>query len=124
MDITILSLGFFAGLLLGAVIIGLWGKQKSASQLATLNAQLETAKNYQSQLSSDIEQVHLNLKEEKLNSSTIDRIRIQKEEANKSLDKENFNLLEKNEKIRTKKIDRALVAWPVEIEKLRSWLFK
>lgn len=33
--------------------------------------------------------------------------------------KYHFNLLEKSEKIRTKKIDRALVAWPVEIEKLR-----
>lgn len=33
--------------------------------------------------------------------------------------KYHFNLLEKNEKIRTKKVDRALVAWPVEIERLR-----
>jgi len=30
-----------------------------------------------------------------------------------------FDLLEKNNHIRTVKIDRALVGWPVEIEKLR-----
>ena len=30
-----------------------------------------------------------------------------------------FNQLQKEGKIHTKKLDRALVAWPVEIEKLR-----
>jgi hypothetical protein len=33
--------------------------------------------------------------------------------------KYHFGILEGNGKIRTKKLDRALVAWPSEIEKLR-----
>ena len=33
--------------------------------------------------------------------------------------KYHFDLLRKKNKIRTKKIDRALVAWPTDIEKLR-----
>lgn len=33
--------------------------------------------------------------------------------------KYHFDVLKKNNKIRTKKIDRALVAWPSDIEKLR-----
>ena len=33
--------------------------------------------------------------------------------------KYHFDVLRKNNRVRTKKIDRALVAWPSEIEKLR-----
>ena len=33
--------------------------------------------------------------------------------------KYHFDILKKNNRIRTKKIDRALVAWPVDMEKLR-----
>ncbi|MBD3203872.1 hypothetical protein GF327_06235 [Candidatus Woesearchaeota archaeon] len=47
------------------------------------------------------------LLEIKTNSSNISKI------------KYHFDLLEEQEKISTKKIDRALVAWPLEIEKLR-----
>ncbi len=43
----------------------------------------------------------------KLNISNISKI------------KYHFDLLRKNNKIRTKKIDRALAAWPTEIERLR-----
>ncbi len=42
-----------------------------------------------------------------VNPSTISKI------------KYHFNILVENKKIRTKKIDRALVAWPSDIEKLR-----
>jgi len=33
--------------------------------------------------------------------------------------KYHFDILKKQNKIRTKKLDRALVAWPVQIEKIR-----
>lgn len=42
-----------------------------------------------------------------LNSSNISKI------------KYHFNILQQKKKIRSKKIDRALVAWPAEIERLR-----
>ncbi len=35
--------------------------------------------------------------------------------------KYHFDILRKENKIHTKKIDRALVAWPVEIEKIRFY---
>ena len=42
-----------------------------------------------------------------LNSSNISKI------------KYHFDLLRKKNRIRTKKVDRALVAWPLQIEKIR-----
>jgi hypothetical protein len=47
------------------------------------------------------------------------QLRIEPNSSNVSKVKYHFDILRKTGKIRTKKLDRALVAWPVEIERLR-----
>jgi predicted transcriptional regulator len=46
-------------------------------------------------------------------------LEIEPNSSNVSKIKYHFELLKKQNKIHTKKLDRALVAWPVEIERLR-----
>jgi hypothetical protein len=52
-------------------------------------------------------------------SDVCRRLNLELNSSNISKIKYHFDILQKQEKIRTKKIDRALVAWPVGIEKLR-----
>ena len=52
-------------------------------------------------------------------SDVCRKLNIEANVSNISKIRYHFTLLEKSHKIRTKKIDRALVGWPSEIEKLR-----
>lgn len=52
-------------------------------------------------------------------SDVCRKLNIEPNSSNISKIKYHFGLLSREGKIRTKKIDRALVAWPSEIEKLR-----
>jgi hypothetical protein len=52
-------------------------------------------------------------------SGVCRKLGIEPNPSNISKIKYHFGLLEKQRKIRTKKLDRALVAWPSDIEKLR-----
>ncbi|MFP4403959.1 MAG: hypothetical protein ACLFPJ_06410 [Candidatus Woesearchaeota archaeon] len=52
-------------------------------------------------------------------SSVCRKLNLEVSVSNISKIKYHFNILEKQGKIRTKKIDRALVSWPNDIEKLR-----
>ncbi|OIO62865.1 hypothetical protein AUJ83_02200 [Candidatus Woesearchaeota archaeon CG1_02_33_12] len=52
-------------------------------------------------------------------SEVCRKLNIEPNVSNISKIKYHFDILRKNKKIRTTKIDRALVGWPVEIERLR-----
>ena len=52
-------------------------------------------------------------------SGVCRKLGIEANPSNVSKIKYHFGILEKQGKIRTKKLDRALVAWPHDIEKLR-----
>ena len=52
-------------------------------------------------------------------SNVCRRLDIKPNSSNVSKIKYHFDLLKKQNKISTKKLDRALVAWPVQIEKIR-----
>ncbi|MDD5086714.1 MAG: hypothetical protein PHV16_03085 [Candidatus Nanoarchaeia archaeon] len=52
-------------------------------------------------------------------SGVCKKIGIEPNVSNISKVKYHFDVLRKNKKIRTTKVDRALVGWPVEIERLR-----
>ncbi len=52
-------------------------------------------------------------------SGVCKKLGIETNVSNISKIKYHFDVLKKNKKIRTTKVDRALIGWPVEIERLR-----